>query len=135
MKRILPIISALIVIGGLFWFMQQMVIDYNRGVEQAETIGTQENAHIKVAQASVLAENGETKDAVDLLLKTIEENPKNLEPQLKLAQLYVLNCKKHEENCEDALWQLNVILKVDSTNAAAKQLLQEIKSVTDPKKP
>jgi thioredoxin-like negative regulator of GroEL len=122
-------------IVGIGWYMQRLVIDYNKGVEQAGTSGTEENASVKVAKASVLAQQGETQDAIDLMLKTIKENPKNLEPQLKLAQLYVLNCKKQQVNCEDALWQLSVILKIDSTNAPAKQLLQEIKMYTHPKKP
>lgn len=132
MNTVYKVIGVLIIIGGLFWYMQQMVVDYNRGVELAETSGTEENAKIMAAKASVLAENGETQDAIDVLLNAIEDNPKNLEPLLKLAQIYVINCKKREENCEDALWQLNVILKIDSTNAPAKQMLHELKSVTDP---
>lgn len=135
MKKVLPFIGVLIVLSGFIYYTQQMVVDYNKGMEQVETKGTSENAKVMVAKASVLAQRGDTKDAIDLMLKTIEENPKNLQPQLKLAQLYVINCKEHEENCEDALWQLNVILKIDSTNATAKQLLQEIKVYTHPKKP
>ncbi|CAG5084353.1 tetratricopeptide repeat protein [Parvicella tangerina] len=133
MKKVYPFIGFAIVLAGIIWYLQQMVQDYNRGVEQLETTGTEENAHVKVAKASALAELDHTADAIDLLLKTIEENPKNLEPQLKLAQLYVINCKERETNCEDALWQLNVILKLDSANVSAKQLLQEMKSVTHPK--
>ncbi|MCB9189481.1 MAG: hypothetical protein H6599_09415 [Flavobacteriales bacterium] len=132
MQKILPIISALIIVSGIIWYLQQMVIDYNEGVEKVNTTGSFENARMKVAEASLLAEQGETKDAIDLLLKTIKDNPKNLEPQLKLAQLYVINCKERQENCEDALWQLNVILKVDSSNVPAKQMLLEIKSNTHP---
>lgn len=133
MKKILPFIAAGIMICGVLFYLQQMVIDYNKGVEEVSTSGTAANAKVMVAKASVLAKGGNTKDAIDLMLKAIEENPKNLEPQLKLAQLYVINCKELEENCEDALWQLNVILKIDSTNVPAKQMLQEIKAYTHPK--
>lgn len=134
MKKVLPFIAFGIFLTGFLLYTQWMVSDYSKGVEQATTMGSTENAQIMVAKASVLAENGDTKDAIDLMLKTIKENPKNLEPQLKLAQLYVINCKERQENCEDALWQLNVILKIDSTNNPAKQLLQEIKVHTHPKK-
>lgn len=134
MKRILPIIGGLIILAGIIYYLQQMMVDYNKGVEQVNTSGTVENAEVMVTKASILAQHGDTQDAIDLMIKTIQENPKNLEPQLKLAQLYVSNCKKREENCEDALWQLNVILKIDSTNAPAKQLLQEIKAYTHPNK-
>ncbi len=133
MIRILPFIGAAIIATGIIWYMQQMVKDYNEGMEQVETTGTRENASLKVAKAAILADHGETHDAIDLLLKTIKENPKNLEPQLKLAQIYVINCKKREENCEDALWQLNVILTIDSTNVPARQMLHEIKYITHPK--
>lgn len=132
MNAFLKILGVLIVLSGFLFYMRQMVIDYNEGAEKAATSGTYENSQIKLAQASVLAAEGNTKDAIDLLLKTIEENPKDLEPQLKLAQLYTINCKKHNENCEDALWQLNVILKVDSTNVLAKQLMNELKLITNP---
>lgn len=133
MKKILPFIAAGIMMIGVLFYLQQMVLDYNKGVEEVTTSGTTANAKVMVAKASVLAKGGNTQDAIDLMLKVIEENPKNLEPQLKLAQLYVINCKELEENCEDALWQLNVILKIDSTNVPAQQMLQEIKAFTHPK--
>lgn len=129
----MPFIGLVIIISGLLWYLQQMVTDYNKGVQQVQTNGTLENAKVKVAKASVLVEMNHTEDAIDLLLKTIEENPKNLEPQLKLAQLYVINCIDQEINCDDALWQLNVILKIDSTNGPAKQMLQKMKHLTHSK--
>ena len=133
MKTFFKVIGVLIVLGGILWYMQRMILDYNEGVTQTTTTGTVEKAKLDVLTASTLAQDGNTQDAIDLLLKTIEENPKNIEPQLKLAQLYVINCKEHDENCEDALWQLNVILQLDSTNGPAKLMLQELKSKTHPK--
>lgn len=110
-----------------------MVIDYNEGQEAINSVGTDENAQVKMMQSAVLMDKGHPKEAIDLLLKTIEENPKNIEPQLKLAQFYIIQCKEVQEHCEDALWQINVILKIDSSNVNAKQLLKELKLITEPK--
>lgn len=133
MRKLLPFIGGVIILGGILLCLQLMVNEYIESSEKYETNGSPENLKMQMLLASDLAQNGRTKDAIDLMIKTIAEHPEDLTPQLKLAQIYAYNCKTNQENCEDALWQLNVILEIDSTNTTAKIMLKELEQIISPK--
>lgn len=131
-NKVLAFIGFTIITCGLLFYMSALTSDYAEGVKKTEDIGSPENTQVKLSAATQLAIEGKKQEAIDLLLESLEETPKELSLQLKLAQLYSIQCKEDKVHCEEALWQLNVILEIDSTNKSANLMLDEIKKITDP---
>jgi hypothetical protein len=134
-KYILPLISATIILGGLAIYVKWNIDDYNRGVDEINKIGSEKNMAVNAQKVNLLLDAQLPKDAIDLMLKMVELDQNNLLNRLKLATLYCETCKHDYANCEEALWELNFIIKADSTIAPAKVLLKDLNKFLEIKKP
>ncbi len=134
MKIILPMISAIIILSGIAIYLKWNIEDYNRGVEELNQIGSEKNMVVNTQKVNYLIDQQQPNDAIDLLLKMMEVDGKNMVHRLKLAALYCETCKHDYEHCEEALWQLNFIIKADSTIAPAKVMLKDLNNFLDVKK-
>ncbi len=134
-KYILPLISTIIILSGLAVYLKWNIDDYNRGVEELNKIGSEQNLAINAQKVNLLIDKQHPEEAIDLLLKMVEVDNNNLLNRLKLATLYCETCKHDYSHCEEALWELNFIIKADSTIVPAKVLLEDLNKFLDVKKP
>ena len=96
--------------------------DYQRGVKELNEIGSEKNMLVNQAKVANLIDIQHPEDAILLLTKMVEVDGANLINRLKLAQLFCDACKLDYTHCEEALWELNTIIKADSTLTLAKTL-------------
>ena len=134
-KFILPLISTIIILSGLAVYLKWNIDDYNRGVDELNKIGSEKNMAVNAQKVNLLLDEQHPEEAIDLLLKMVEVDNSNLLNRLKLATLYCETCKHDYSHCEEALWELNFIIKADSTNVPAKVLLEDLNKFLDVKKP
>lgn len=133
-KYFLPLISTTIILSGLAIYLKWNIDDYNRGVDELNNIGSENNMIFNGQKVNLLVDQQHPEEAIDLLLKMVEVDKNNILNRLKLAALYCETCKHNYEHCEDALWELNFILKADSTIAPAKVLLKDLNDFLEVKK-
>ena len=100
--------------------------DYQKGVDELNQIGSEKNMFVNQAKVNHLIDQKHPSDAIALLIKMLEVDNSNLVNRLKLAQLYCESCKHDYLNCEEALWELNSILEMDSTIVPAQVLLNDL---------
>jgi len=131
---LLKSIGTLIIVVGILFYFQFYMNEY----VHFQKIEAQENKtqQLTTAQEEILFYVGTDNldQATIKLKKLIDTENTNIEARFKLAQLYFEMCKSDYENCPDCEWQLQIILKQDSTYYLAKDLLKQVELLIGTKK-
>lgn len=127
-QKVYTFIGAVIIGSGLLWYMQMHFKDYavHQELEKRESSAVVLNQD--ALEVHGLLENGSDQAAIDKLIKMVEEAPDDLDLKLKLTQVFCNQCVLDTVNCENAMWQINSILKSNPNQKDALLLKEQISS-------
>ncbi len=125
-KIIWPLISVAIIVTGVLWIFSLMMQDYRKGDEMVEEKMKEVTIFENLKIAATYKQKGNQEKAIDMFSAILKLDPENYDGRMMLAETYYETCIEKDTLCDEALWQLNILVEKFPTMAEPYELRSEI---------